>query len=196
MGTTDTKIFDKETLLDLTVNFVPLGILLFFVLYMVILDPWSTYDDPLYLTLMLGLHIIPFVSLAILTYFSGKAIAGSEKEGEVYLAGRASVSSASPLEAEHHGEADETSGEIGEPDEAAQAAAAGDADAADEAAGEDEDVHEAGTPDRTSAEGQSGTEEEIETGSADEPEAGTKDANDSVAEDVDTDTDADADDDR
>ena len=98
------KIFDKDTLLDLTVNFVPLGILLFFVVYMVIMDPWSMYDDPLMLTLTIGLHVVPFVSLAVLTYFSGKAIAGSEKEGEVYLAGRANVTSASPLEEEHHNE--------------------------------------------------------------------------------------------
>ena len=187
MGTTDTKIFDKDTLLDLTVNFVPLGILLFFVLYMVILDPWSTYDDPLYLTLMLGLHLMPFVSLAILTYFSGKAIAGSEKEGEVYLAGRASVSSADPLEAEHHGEANEAhTDEIGEPDEAAKAAAEGDAETADEEAAS-EDETRSGTPDRTGAEGETGTEEEIETGTADETEAGTKDADDSTAEEADDD---------
>ena len=185
MGTSDTKIFDKDTLLDLTVNFVPLGILLFFVLYMMILDPWSTYDDPLYLTLTIGLHVIPFVALAVLTYFSGKAIAGSEKEGEVYLAGRAGVSSANPLEVEHPDEPDEAHGEIGEPDEAARAAAEGDAEAADEAAGEDEDEDRPGTPDRTSAEGQSGSEEQIETGTADEPEAGTKDATDSTAEDAD-----------
>ena len=186
MGTSDTKIFDKDTLLDLTVNFVPLGILLFFVVYMLIMDPWSTYDDPLYLTLTLGLHIMPFVSLAILTYFSGKAIAGSEKEGEVFLAGRAGVSTARPLEVEHHGEAEETrTEEIGEPDEAAQAAAVGDADAADEATEDEPAEGGAGTPDRTSAEGQSGSEEQVETGTADETEAGTKDASDDVAGDAD-----------
>lgn len=187
MGTTDTKIFDKDTLLDLTVNFVPLGIMLFFVVYMVIFDPWSMYDDPLILAVTLGLHVIPFVSLAVLTYFSGKAIAGSEKEGEVYLAGRAGVSSADPLEAEHHGGADEThTGEIGEADEAAQAATEGDAEAADEAT-ESDDETDTGTPDRTGAEGESGTEEAIETGTADESEAGTKDATDSTAEDADDD---------
>ena len=104
MGSNDSKIFDKDTLLDLTVNFVPLGILLFFVVYMVVMDPWSMYDDPLMLTLTIGLHAVPFVALTFLTYISGKAIAGSEKEGEVYLAGRASVTSASPLEEEHHDE--------------------------------------------------------------------------------------------
>ena len=139
MGTNDTKIFDKDTLLDLTVNFVPLGILLFFVVYMVIMDPWSMGDDPLMMTLTIGLHAVPFVLLALLTYFSGKAIAGSEKEGEVYLAGRASVTSAEPLEIEHHGHGDETDrGEIGEADAAATAAAEGDAAAAEEAAENEE----------------------------------------------------------
>ena len=173
MGTNDTKIFDKDTLLDLTVNFVPLGILLFFVVYMVIMDPWSMYDDPLMLVLTVGLHVVPFVALAALTYLSGKAIAGSEKEGEVYLAGRASVTGAQPLEAEHPDHGVETSPEVGEPDDAATAAAEGDADAADEAAG-DGDESESGTPDTTGAEGESGTEEQIETGEAED--AGTNDA--------------------
>ena len=176
MGTNETKIFDKDTLLDLTVNFVPLGIILFFVVYMVVMDPWSMYDDPLMLALTLGLHVVPFVALAALTYLSGKAIAGSEKEGEVYLAGRASVTGAQPLEAEHHDHGGETSPEVGEPDDAATAAAEGDADAADaadEAAG-DGDEGGSGTPDTTGAEGETGTEEQIETGEADD--AGTRDA--------------------
>lgn len=185
MGTTDTKIFDKDTLLDLTVNFVPLGIILFFIVYILAIDPWNMATDPLIMVVTLGLHVVPFVALSVLTYLSGKAIAGSEKEGEVYLAGRASVSGAQPLETEHHGdEADPA--EIGEPDAAATAAAEGDADAADEAAaGEDEGETgtEPGTPDRTGAEGRSGSEEEIETGTADE--AGTKRASEGVDEDED-----------
>ena len=183
MGTTDTKIFNKETLLDLTVNFVPLGILLFFTIYILLIDPWNMASDPLIMVVTLGLHVVPFVALAALTYLSGKAIAGSEKEGEVYLAGRASVTDAQPLETEHHGHGDEADrSEIGEPDAAAVAAAEGDADAAEEAA-EGEDEGETGTPDETGAEGETGTEGEIETGAADEAE--TKDATDSVAEDED-----------
>lgn len=176
MGTTDTKIFDRETLLDLTVNFVPLGILLFFTVYILLVDPWSMGDDPLIMVVTLGLHVVPFVALAILTYFSGKAIAGSEKESDVYLAGRASVTDAQPLEAEHHGgEGDHA--EIGDPNAAATAAAEGDADAA-EAAAEGEDG-ETGTPDTTGAEGETGTEGERETGTADEAEP--KDATEGVA---------------
>lgn len=181
MGTTDTKIFDKDTLLDLTVNFVPLGIILFFIVYVLVIDPWNMATDPLIMVVTLGLHVVPFVALAVLTYLSGKAIAGSEKEGEVYLAGRASVSGAEPLETEHHGHGDgDDPAEIGEPDAAATAAAEGDADAADEAdPGEDEG--DTGTPDHTGAEGRSGTEEQIEPGTADE--AGTKEASEGVDED-------------
>lgn len=177
MGTTDTKIFDRETLLDLTVNFIPLGILLFFTVYVLVVDPWSMGDDPLMMVLTLGLHVVPFVALAFLTYLSGKAIAGSEKESEVYLAGRATVTGAQPLETEHHGEESDHA-EIGEPNEAATAAAEGDADAAEEAAdGESDD--ETGTPDKPGAEGETGTEGEIETGTADEAE--TKDATEGVS---------------
>jgi hypothetical protein len=71
------RIFDRETLLDLTVNIIPLGIIGFFLVLFLIKDPWGW--DGLTNIIMIGLHIVPFVSLAALTYISGKAIAGSER---------------------------------------------------------------------------------------------------------------------
>lgn len=179
--TSDTKIFDKDTILDLTVNIIPLGIILFFIVYLLVFDPWTIGDDPLIMVVTLGLHVVPFVSLAILTYFSGKAIAGSEKEGEVYLAGRASVSSADPLETEHPGEPGESDSAIGEPDAAATAAAEDDPEAADEAAAESEGDTETGTPDQTGEEGSAGSETQIETG--ENPSAETRDASEGEGED-------------
>ena len=74
-------IFDKDTLLDLTVNVIPLGIILFFVVVFLVVDPFSglgAYGQ----VLSMGLLVVPFVALAILTYVSGKAIAGDERDHE------------------------------------------------------------------------------------------------------------------
>ncbi|SDM14589.1 hypothetical protein SAMN04487949_1029 [Halogranum gelatinilyticum] len=90
------KIFDKDTLLDLTVNIVPLGIIAGFIALFAVYDPFGY--DTLGTPIMYGLMLFPFVGLAILTYLSGKAIAGDEKRSEVYLAGAATVPGAETLE--------------------------------------------------------------------------------------------------
>ncbi|WP_267643052.1 DUF6684 family protein [Haloarchaeobius amylolyticus] len=81
------KIFDKDTLLDLTVNIIPLGIMLFFLVLFVpmVYGPFSW--DSTYSILMLALIVAPFVLLAILTYFSALAIEGDahESEGEGHM---------------------------------------------------------------------------------------------------------------
>ncbi len=71
------EIFDRDTLLDLTVNFIPLGILALFIALYVAFNPWGW--DPLFSTLQFGLITITFVLLAVLTYLSGKAIEGDER---------------------------------------------------------------------------------------------------------------------
>lgn len=93
------EIFDRETLLDLTVNFIPLFMILFFVVVYLLFDPWGY--DPLMTVLMVGLHAVPFVALAFLTYISGRAIAGAEKGQTVFPQGRATVPSAGPLSEVH-----------------------------------------------------------------------------------------------
>ena len=97
----ETKIFDRETMLDLVVNFIPLGIILFFITMFVVVMPWGF--DVRASGVMLGLMIVPFVALAILTYLSAKAIAGDEKTKPVYAQGQAGLEEAEP---EHHGEDD------------------------------------------------------------------------------------------
>lgn len=110
-----TKIFDKDTILDLTVNVIPLGIIGFFILFFGIgdlyLEPYPF--DLLPTVISYGLLVVPFVSLALLTYFSGKAIAGDEKRSQTYLAGQATVPGAKTLEereeeAERHGTVTQT----------------------------------------------------------------------------------------
>jgi hypothetical protein len=91
-----TKVFDRDTLLDLTVNFIPLFIILFFIVGYAVYNPFGVSLVPS--VLQYALLIVPFVLLAILTYLSGKAIATAEKTSTVYLPGGASVDGAEPIE--------------------------------------------------------------------------------------------------
>lgn len=93
------EIFDRETLLDLTVNFVPLFMILFFIVVYLAFNPWGF--DPLIVVVAHGLLVMPFVALAFLTYISGRAIAGAEKGQTVFPQGRATVPSAGPLSEVH-----------------------------------------------------------------------------------------------
>ena len=97
----EAKIFDRETMLDLVVNFIPLGILLFFIAMFAVVTPWGF--DVRTSGVMLGLMIVPFVALAVLTYVSAKAIAGDEKTKPLYAQGQAGLEEATP---EYHDDAD------------------------------------------------------------------------------------------
>ena len=90
------EIFDRETQLDLLVNIIPLFILGFFIVGFLVFAPFGI--DPLASSIQFGLIAIPFVLLAVLTYFAAVAVAGSENSGPVYLPGQASVRGAEPLE--------------------------------------------------------------------------------------------------
>ncbi|WP_336034431.1 DUF6684 family protein [Halobacterium yunchengense] len=73
------SIFDKETILDLTVNIVPLAILAFFILAFALVNPWGGG-----LSLERGLQFVlvawVFVALAILTYAAAVKIEGPGEE--------------------------------------------------------------------------------------------------------------------
>ena len=74
------RIFDRETILDLTVNIIPLGIILFFIVLFISFRPFGV--DLVATVISMGLLIIPFAALAILTYFAGKVITEAERYGE------------------------------------------------------------------------------------------------------------------
>lgn len=76
-----TRVFDRETMLDLLVNVVPLVILLFFIGLFLVYDPFG-YETSIYSYLQIGIVGVTFIALAYLTYVSGKAIAGDEKRRE------------------------------------------------------------------------------------------------------------------
>jgi len=72
--------FEKETLLDLVVNVIPLGILLFFIGAFALVNPFGF--DPVFSGLQFALMLSMFFLLAVLTYYAGKAVEGAEKASE------------------------------------------------------------------------------------------------------------------
>lgn len=64
--------FDRETLLDLVVNIVPLAILLFFSLLFVLANPFA--PGPVATAIQLSVMAVTFVSLLAISYYSGQAI--------------------------------------------------------------------------------------------------------------------------
>jgi hypothetical protein len=80
------SVFDRETLLDLSVNAVPLAITLFFAVLLVVFDPFGS--DIVAVALAELLHVVPFVVLAVVTYVSGRIIAEAEHNGSSKTAAR------------------------------------------------------------------------------------------------------------
>lgn len=76
-------IFDKDTLLDLTVNIVPLAIMAFFFVAFILVNPWGSG-----FTLERGLQFVligwVFVGLVILTYVAAVRIETGEDEDEAH----------------------------------------------------------------------------------------------------------------
>ena len=72
--------FEKDTLLDLTVNLIPLGIILFFIAAFAVVNPFGL--DPVFSGLQFSLMVSMFLLLAVLTYYAGRAIEGAEKGGD------------------------------------------------------------------------------------------------------------------
>ena len=70
------RLFDRETLLDISVNVIPLGIILFFVVTYLVVGDYPS--DPLITVVQLSIMGLTGIGLLILTYYSGKAIAGAE----------------------------------------------------------------------------------------------------------------------
>lgn len=72
--------FEKDTLLDLSVNVIPLGIIFFFVVIYAVVPAFGT--DPVFSALQFSLLLVTFSALAILTYFAGRAVEGAERSRE------------------------------------------------------------------------------------------------------------------
>ena len=72
--------FEKETLLDLTVNVIPLGIILFFIAAFAVVSPFGL--DPVFSGLQFSLMLSMFLLLAVLTYYAGRAVENAENAEE------------------------------------------------------------------------------------------------------------------
>ena len=72
--------FEKETLLDLTVNVIPLGIILFFIATFAVVSPFGI--DPVFSGLQFSLMISMFLLLTVLTYYAGRAVEGAEEASD------------------------------------------------------------------------------------------------------------------
>ncbi|MUV88879.1 cox cluster protein [Halapricum sp. CBA1109] len=73
------RTFDRDTILDLTVNVIPLAILGVFIVTFVLYSPGPFAFDSVASTLQLSIIGTTFVGLLALTYYMGKAVAGAEK---------------------------------------------------------------------------------------------------------------------
>ena len=71
-------LLDRETLLDIIVNIVPLVIIAFFFALFSISS--QSLGDPLIVFVSLVLLVVPFIILALVTYISGWLIERDEKE--------------------------------------------------------------------------------------------------------------------
>lgn len=67
---------ERETLLDVLVNVIPLAIIAAFILLTTFVRPWAF--DPVIFVIAQGLHLVPFVLLAVLTYVAAKIIQRDE----------------------------------------------------------------------------------------------------------------------
>ena len=66
------SVFDREKILDISVNIIPMVIIGFFVALFLVSSPYP--DDFLIETITIMLHVIPFVGLGILTYIAAHYI--------------------------------------------------------------------------------------------------------------------------
>ncbi len=72
--------FEKDTLLDLTVNVIPLGIILFFIAAFAVVSPFGL--DPVFSGLQFSLMGSMFLLLAVLTYYAGRAVENAEEAAD------------------------------------------------------------------------------------------------------------------
>lgn len=80
----NSRTFDRDTLLDLTVNVIPLVMMAFFFVVFLVYAPGPFAFDSVLSTVQLAIVFTTFVLLAVLTYYAGRAIAGAEKERGVH----------------------------------------------------------------------------------------------------------------
>lgn len=74
------RLLTRETLGDVLVNLVPLGVLAGFVALFVVATPYAR--DPVYTTVQLSLVAVPALVLLVVTYYALKAVDAAERAAE------------------------------------------------------------------------------------------------------------------
>lgn len=80
------RIWTREHVLNVTVNLVPMFIVVFFAALFLLYQPW---EQNLFMTAVsMGLHAMPFITMVLITYFAAKHVElGGEEIGEGAHAG-------------------------------------------------------------------------------------------------------------
>jgi hypothetical protein len=126
------ELFDRDTVLDLTVNFIPLGILLVFIVLYLVFNPFGF--GSVISSIQFAIIGAMFVGLAALTYYSGAAVSRAENQMEAAAALEEDGTETEALE----GEDGEEKVESGEPAELTDSDGESDADA--ETDGDDDET--------------------------------------------------------
>lgn len=78
---------DREELLDSLVNVVPLAIIVALTVLFVAVNPWGWADADV-IALVVGLHVIPIVTLLPVTYLAVKVVGEAARDGHSPTAAR------------------------------------------------------------------------------------------------------------
>lgn len=113
------RVIDRKTAVDLIVNLIPMGMLVFFIGLFISISPWEW--DPIAFVIAHGLLLVPLFFLALVTYVSGRAIARDERRagGEQSTdTGATDTTNASGASNEYKPDPQMTNPNAGEADEA------------------------------------------------------------------------------
>ncbi|GGN19384.1 DUF6684 family protein [Halarchaeum nitratireducens] len=67
------SVFEKEVLLDIAVNIIPLAVIVVFAAVFLVVNPWAN-DTTFSRVLQYALLVLPFIGLSILTYAAARRI--------------------------------------------------------------------------------------------------------------------------
>lgn len=73
-------MLNREGWLDVSVNFVPLVIITVFVVTLLLYNPWG-WEDRLVMAVTVGLHLVPILTLAPVSYLLVKVYVEAEEHG-------------------------------------------------------------------------------------------------------------------
>lgn len=73
------SLFNRRTLLDILVNAVPIGILLFFTVLFLVYGSYPS--NPLVTVVQVALILIPVIVVILITYYAAKAVTRDEHAG-------------------------------------------------------------------------------------------------------------------